>query len=75
MGCVYAYVIVLTFVGPEYLRRSFDVAHDSDVAEAVGHNPIGNTHKREAMGMGIGKGDAEDLEEVEKGHAHGRERT
>lgn len=27
MGCVYAYVIVLTFVGPEFLNRSFDV-HD-----------------------------------------------
>ncbi|KAF7558909.1 hypothetical protein G7046_g5246 [Stylonectria norvegica] len=36
MGCVYAYVIVLTLVGPEHLRRKFDVAHDSDAREVVG---------------------------------------
>lgn len=36
MGCVYAYVIVLTFVGPENLRGKFDIAHDSDAREAVG---------------------------------------
>lgn len=36
MGCVYAYVIVLTFLGPEQLRKSFDVAFDQDTAEAVG---------------------------------------
>jgi len=40
MGCVYAYVILLTFLGPEYLRRSFDVEHDSDIAEAAGHDTI-----------------------------------
>jgi SHS family lactate transporter-like MFS transporter len=78
MGCVYAYVIVLTFIGPEYLRRSFDVAHDSDVAEAVGHNTIESTlariHRQEAMGMGISAADRKDLEEIEKGHAHTTER-
>lgn len=36
MGCVYAYVIVLTLVGPEHLRAKFDVAHDSDAREVVG---------------------------------------
>ena len=36
MGCVYAYVLLLTFLGPEYLGRSFDVAHDNDMAEATG---------------------------------------
>jgi len=36
MACVYAYVIVLTFVGPENLRGKFDVAHDSDAREVVG---------------------------------------
>lgn len=35
MGCVYAYVIVLTLVGPEHLSRSFDVSHDADMAEVV----------------------------------------
>lgn len=40
MGCVYAYVIVLTFIGPEYLRRSFDVQEDEDLSEAAGHETI-----------------------------------
>jgi len=36
MGCVYAYVIILTLIGPEKLGRNLDVQHDSDVAEAHG---------------------------------------
>lgn len=36
MGCVYAYVILLTFLGPEHLRRKLDVAHDQDTKEAIG---------------------------------------
>ncbi|RGP80161.1 mfs shs lactate transporter [Fusarium longipes] len=36
MACVYVYVIVLTFVGPENLRGKFDIAHDSDAKEALG---------------------------------------
>ena len=36
MGCVYAYVLLLTFLGPENLGRSFSVTHDSDMAEATG---------------------------------------
>ncbi|EKG14114.1 General substrate transporter [Macrophomina phaseolina MS6] len=35
MGCVYAYVILLTLIGPEYRGRDFDVAHDSDMEEAA----------------------------------------
>lgn len=35
MGCVYAYVILLTLVGPEYRGREFDVAHDVDMEEAA----------------------------------------
>jgi hypothetical protein len=31
MGCVYAYVIVLTLVGPERRNRNFEVEHDSDM--------------------------------------------
>jgi len=46
MGCVYAYVIVLTFLGPEYLRRSFDVQHDDDIAEAAGHDTIESALKK-----------------------------
>jgi len=36
MGCVYAYVILLTFIGPEYRNRHFDVAYDQDMEEASG---------------------------------------
>jgi len=73
MGCVYVYVIILTFVGPEYLRRSFEVNQDSDIAEAAGHDTIEKAmkriHQREAMGMGIDHSDREDIERIEKGNA------
>ncbi len=74
MGCVYAYVILLTFIGPEYLQRSFDVAHDSDIAEAAGHDTIEaamkKIHRREGMGMGMDASDREDIEAIEKGTRH-----
>jgi len=41
MGCVYAYVIILTLVGPEYLGRKFGVAHDHDLEEAAGPDAVG----------------------------------
>ncbi|CAL3971459.1 unnamed protein product [Diplocarpon coronariae] len=60
MGCVYAYVIVLTFVGPEYLKRSFDVSQDSDIAEAAGHSTIEaamrKIHRQEGVGTGTETG-------------------
>ncbi|KAK9771753.1 putative Major facilitator superfamily domain-containing protein [Seiridium cardinale] len=37
MGCVYAYVILLTFIGPEHLSRSFDASQDVDLSEATAH--------------------------------------
>ena len=40
MGCVYAYVILLTFIGPEFPGRAFDVGHDEDMEEAAGHDAI-----------------------------------
>lgn len=40
MGCVYAYTIVLTLLGPEHLRRNFDVVHDHDAQEAVGYDAV-----------------------------------
>ncbi|KFY22637.1 hypothetical protein V493_06453 [Pseudogymnoascus sp. VKM F-4281 (FW-2241)] len=40
MGCVYAYVIVLTYIGPEYLGRSFEVRDDSDLSKATGASTI-----------------------------------
>ena len=73
MGCVYAYVILLTFVGPEYLRRSFEVRDDSDLSEAAGHDTIeaalARIHHREAMGMGMTASDQEDVENIEKANA------
>lgn len=51
MGCVYAYVIILTLVGPENLGRKFGVAHDDDLAEVTGHDAVAAAvHRREAMG-------------------------
>ncbi|PLN79285.1 sugar transporter family protein [Aspergillus taichungensis] len=35
MGAVYAYTILVTFLGPERLGRQFDVAHDADLAEVT----------------------------------------
>lgn len=34
LGCVYAYVIVLTLVGPERRNRNFEVEHDSDMVSS-----------------------------------------
>ncbi len=36
MACVYVYTIILTLLGPEQLRRSFDVQYDEDVREVAG---------------------------------------
>lgn len=40
MACVYVYVIVLTFFGPEHRGRNFDVAHDEDLSDATGHRGL-----------------------------------
>ncbi|EME85419.1 uncharacterized protein MYCFIDRAFT_53445 [Pseudocercospora fijiensis CIRAD86] len=42
MGCVYAYVILLTFLGPEYRGRSMLARTDEDLAEAAGQHAIEN---------------------------------
>ena len=36
MGCVFAYVIILTILGPEYKGRSLEASHDHDLQEARG---------------------------------------
>jgi SHS family lactate transporter-like MFS transporter len=36
MGCVYAYVILLTFVGPEYRGRSLEASQDEDLRDVAG---------------------------------------
>jgi SHS family lactate transporter-like MFS transporter len=35
LGCVYAYVIILAFLGPERRGRAFDALHDSDLAQVA----------------------------------------
>ncbi|KAH9889657.1 H+ symporter family protein [Xylariomycetidae sp. FL2044] len=64
MGCVYAYVILLTLIGPEHLARNMDVGHDADAAEATGHAPMGKDlgHDDAARDPSVsedGDGDAE----------------
>jgi SHS family lactate transporter-like MFS transporter len=40
MGCVYAYVILLTVVGPEYRGRAFDAEADEDLVAVRGERKI-----------------------------------
>jgi len=48
MGCVYAYTIILVFLGPERLGRNFEVEHDSDMVEVTGtRNLAALTHRGE----------------------------
>ena len=42
MGCVYAYVILLTVLGPEHLQRNLDVMHDGDARAVVGADAMDN---------------------------------
>ncbi|KAK2758391.1 hypothetical protein FQN54_004241 [Arachnomyces sp. PD_36] len=49
MGCVYAYVILLTFLGPEYLGISFDPAHDDDLAAATSEQRGGKSDPEKAI--------------------------
>lgn len=48
MACVYVYVIILTFMGPENLGRSFDIEHDDDLAEVTGKAPRGASMAKHA---------------------------
>ncbi|KAH9988523.1 MFS general substrate transporter [Xylariaceae sp. FL0662B] len=47
MGCVYAYTILLTLLGPEHLNRSMDVAHDADAVEAAGEANVSKAMGRD----------------------------
>jgi MFS transporter, SHS family, lactate transporter len=40
MGCVYLYVILITFMGPEYLGRSMRAVADRDFEDAAGREAI-----------------------------------
>lgn len=65
MGCVYAYVIVLTLIGPEHLNRSMDVAHDADAVEAAGAATV----SKAAHGHGGHDASASEDGDAEKGTA------
>ncbi len=40
MACVYVYVIILTFLGPEKLGHEFGIEHDADLADAAGSESL-----------------------------------
>lgn len=63
MACVYVYVIVLAFLGPENLGRSFGVEHDDDLAEATGKAAIAAT-----TGKQVEKDQEQSLHETGKNH-------
>ncbi|KAI4152967.1 MAG: hypothetical protein LQ340_002592 [Diploschistes diacapsis] len=44
MACVYAYVILLTFLGPEYLGRDFHVENDDDMRAAATNDAMDVLH-------------------------------
>ncbi|KFY02930.1 hypothetical protein V490_00358 [Pseudogymnoascus sp. VKM F-3557] len=71
MGCVYAYVIALTYIGPEYLGRSFEVRDDSDLSEATGASTIeaamAKMHHRDEIEEGITVAGMDDVDSNEKG--------
>ena len=62
MGCVFAYVIILTLAGPEKLGHKFGVAHDSDLYDAAGDDAVAAVVRREE-GRGHG---ADEYTEKEK---------
>ncbi|KAH7376824.1 sugar transporter family protein [Plectosphaerella cucumerina] len=49
MGCVFAYVILLTVIGPEHLRRSFHVEDDADAREVAGMETIGDHRQQRGV--------------------------
>lgn len=61
MACVFVYVIVLTFFGPEHLRRSFDVEDDSDMREVAGMETLDDGARGRQQGRGV-------LRDEEAGH-------
>lgn len=67
LGCVYAYVILLTFLGPEHLLRKMEVEHDADVRQIANEETIEQAiHRRERMGMGLSEEDLEDAAEARR---------
>jgi SHS family lactate transporter-like MFS transporter len=46
VGCVYAYLLVLTLLGPEHAGRKFGIAHDADVHEMTDFETISRVVSR-----------------------------
>jgi len=59
MACVYAYVILLTFLGPEYRGKNFDVAADEDMREVHGgeHRRLAHDERKH-----VGRHDSEEAD-------------
>lgn len=71
MGCVFAYVIVLTFVGPERRGHHFGVEGDDDMVEAAGDGTVAAVlHRREAMGHDQDSSDGDVQEKGTHTHTH-----
>lgn len=62
-------------MGPEHLRRKFEVEHDADVREITDEGTIEHAiHRRERMGMGLSDEDLADAAEVKRVEDAERER-
>jgi SHS family lactate transporter-like MFS transporter len=57
MACVFVYVILLTFIGPEFRGRDLDVAHDGDLAEVAGQGAVARAVGHHDRDMDEEKGD------------------
>lgn len=68
MGAVYAYVLILTFLGPEYLQRSFAIEHDDDLREVTGR-AVGADALMASQGEVNGKESEDEVKRVEKAEA------
>jgi len=58
MGCTFAYVILLTFLGPEYKGRAMGVAHDADIQEAAGEEAVAKATHADREHGGIQRDDS-----------------
>lgn len=63
LGCVYAYVVILTLLGPEKLNRPLDVQHDADMAE-VTHTDLAHNQTASDEEMSYEKKSAQKIENV-----------
>ncbi|KAI6581179.1 hypothetical protein MCOR06_009181 [Pyricularia oryzae] len=59
MGCVYIYTVILTLIGPEHLKRKFDVDHDEDAREVMAETGVVVGEGTAASHVGGAKGKGE----------------